>query len=373
MKKYLWLSSILILLIALYSGCGQPSAKQSTTSEVNSKPAPLTTKSGTAVIEEAYLTQRNEADNIDSPAFWFGQDYGSGNWVIATAKDGDALVVTDAVDGSDVKRLGGSGKHDGQLSYPNGVAVIDNYCFVVERDNHRVQAFILPEFKPMGTFGSEDLIRPYGIYINKLGDNHFNIYITDAYEASNGDNVPLAEMDKRIKLYKVTVSGAKIETKLAKAFGDTSEKGAIRVTESIWGDPENNVLLIAEEDRHFNNIKVYDLDGNFSGKTIGDGIFKYQAEGIVLYRTADGGGYWITTDQAKTAPTVFHIFDRLSFKYLGSFSGKTTANTDGIAITQRAVGHFLSGMFFAVHDDGNIGAFDWKKVAEALGLPVHVD
>ena len=43
-----------------------------------------------------------------------------------------------------------------------------------------------------------------------------------------------------------------------------------------------------------------------------------------------------------------------------------TRNTDGIAITQTAFGPFKKGAFYAVHDDGNIAAFDLADIAECM-------
>ena len=41
-------------------------------------------------------------------------------------------------------------------------------------------------------------------------------------------------------------------------------------------------------------IKVYTLDGQFSGRQVGKGIFTAQAEGIALYACENGSGYWLS-------------------------------------------------------------------------------
>lgn len=91
-----------------------------------------------------------------------------------------------------------------------------------------------------------------------------------------------------------------------------------------------------------------------------------QSEGIAL--DACGGGYLVTTNQAPTV-SHFHLFDRQSLDYLGSFRGPVTANTDGIALETGAVGPFRRGAFYAVHDDQAVSAFDWDAVLDAIGLP----
>jgi 3-phytase len=131
-------------------------------------------------------------------------------------------------------------------------------------------------------------------------------------------------------------------------------------------------LLIAEELETASHIKVYTLDGRFTGQVIDAGLFPNQAEGIILYACGDTAGYWITTDQGMEANT-FHVFDRQTLAHVGSFRGAATLNTDGIALTQRGFGAFPSGAFYAVHNDGNVAAFSWAAIADALKLRKDCD
>src|SRR5690606_15258388 len=114
-------------------------------------------------------------------------------------------------------------------------------------------------------------------------------------------------------------------------------------------------------------IKVYDLDGRFTGKQIGKGIFEAQAEGIALYACDDGSGYWLSTDQADDR-TVYHVFDRQSLQHAGAFMGETTANTDGVWLATGGVPGFEGGACIAVHDDQAASAFDWLDIVTALEL-----
>ena len=52
----------------------------------------------------------------------------------------------------------------------------------------------------------------------------------------------------------------------------------------------------------------------------------------------------------------------------GSFRGPMVRNTDGVALTQVGFGPFPAVAFYAVHDDGNVAAFSWSAIADALGL-----
>ena len=316
-------------------------------------------------LAEAFESERVPADNIDSPSVWHGPE--GQHWVITTAKDADALVVHDAATGELVRRVGGEGTEAGMLQRPNGIAVIDDLALVVERDNARVQVFRLPEFESLGFVG-EDLFKfPYGIAALSSGTDQYDIFITDNYEDPGEQIPPDSMLGERVQQFRLSIEDGRVVAEHVRAIGPTSGEGRLRVVESIFVDPENERLLIAEEEEGRSHIKVFTLDGEFTGDMIDQRHFPNEAEGIALYACDDGDGYWISTDQSEETNT-FHIFDRRSLQHVGSFSGETTRNTDGIALTQHGFGPFPAGAMYAVHDDQSITAFSWTEIAEGLGL-----
>ena len=327
--------------------------------------------SDATTVTEAWLSAMTPGDNIDSPAAWTSP---SGQvLVIATAKATDRLVVYDGASGETLRHVGRAGTAEGEFDRPNGVAVVDDLLFVVERDNRRVQALRLPEFSHVASFGSDELDKPYGIWINRGADS-YEVYVTDAYmagEDAQGEDIvpPLAGLDRRVHRFAVSRSGDGLSVRSLGAFGDTSPKGALRVVESLWGDPANDRLLVAEEDEtHANEFKVYDLQGRFTGRTFGADFLQAQAEGIMLKACADGGGWWVTTEQGK-GRTVFHLFDRATLAHVGAVAGESVANTDGIWLHDAPSQRFPDGVLYAVHDDQGVVALDWRDIAGALDLP----
>lgn len=360
------------LLLALgLAACGEGAAPTSGPAAAAGPEAAAANGRDIPAIAEAFVTAMTPEDNIDSPAAWTSPD--GSVLVIATAKATDRLVVYDGATGETLRSVGTPGGGEGQFRRPNGVAVADDLLFVVERDNHRVQVLGLPGFEHVLTFAADDLVKPYGLWVNRTGDG-YEVYVTDAYmagEDAEGEDVlpPFAELDRRVRRYAVRPVGEAYAATPVSAFGDTGEQGALRVVESIWGDPDNDRLLIAEEDETYaNELKVYDLAGNYAGRTIGGDVFKAQSEGIMLKTCADGRGWWITTEQGK-GRTVFHLFDRLSLDHVGAVAGKTVANTDGIWLHQAASDRFPQGVLYAVHDDQGMVAFDWRDISGALSLP----
>lgn len=323
------------------------------------------------VVGEAFITASTPQDNIDSPASWL-QD--GKRMLVATAKATDQLVIYDGDTGQRLRTVGGTGTGLGQLQRPNGIATVDDrFVFVVERDNHRVQMFGLPDFTPLLVFGSDGLQQPYGLWVQRKGEG-FEVLVSDAYmdgEDAQGEDVipPLAQLDRRFRRYEVTQADGRWSARATGTFGDTTGAGAIRVPESLFGDPANNRLLIAEEDVPTGTrLREYDLQGRYQGRDVGKGQYVAQAEGIALMRCADGSGWWVASDQFADR-TVFHLFDRTSLAHVGSFAGQATGLTDGVWLDERGDARFPQGVFYASHLDLGVAAFDWRDIAAALDLP----
>lgn len=322
-------------------------------------------------IKESWFSQRNEADNIDSPAVWHGPN--GEHWCFATAKKTDVVVILDAINGNELRRLGSSGTAAGQLERPNGVWVVDDLLFVVERDNKRVQVFALPSLESLLIFGQPELVKPYGIYIHQPVPSTYQVYVTDNYELVEDQVPPDAELGRRVYRYQVTRQGAGLSAAKELQFGATSGPGVLRIVESINGDTKYDRLLIAEEEEDASlgglQVKVYTLDGQYTGTNFGSGLFHSQVEGIALDARPDGSGYWIVTDQSHEANT-FHFFDRKSLRHRGAFRAEITSNTDGIWLDTTPLPDFgyPRGIFYAVHNDGNVAGIDYATILRKLGL-----
>lgn len=340
-----------VVLVLLAAGCA-------------GDPAPATATSGIPSVAEAWVSRLDTLDNVDGPTVWFSSD---GPRVIASAKESHVVIVYDAITGAEIRRVGGLGAAEGRLERPNGVLVLgDSLLLVVERDNHRVQGFALPSFQSLGVFGVADLIKPYGLTAYEAQPGTYRVYVTDNYETTQEAVPPLAELGRRVKWYDIAVRNGRIQATLGGAFGDTTAAGAIRITESIMVDPLLQVLMIAEEDETDTQVKEYTLDGRFTGRTFGKGVITQQAEGIALWSCPDSSGYWVTTDQGNPVNS-FYLFDRRTLEPRGSFRGAVTHTTDGVALTQKAIGPYAEGVFYAAHADAAISALSWGDIARATG------
>lgn len=318
------------------------------------------------VLKEAFQTDRDEGDNVDSPAVWHGPD--DQHWLLATAKEGNTIIAYDAADGSYIQRFGDGGTGAGQFQRPNGIAVVDDYVLVVERDNQRIQVFKLPEFESIGSMTHEDLRLPYGLSIDKPTDHTYEMYVTDNFNPALEGYPPEEELDERIHHFRFSIRNDQLNSEHLGTFGDISGEGLLTKVESIYVDRAHNRLMIADEAYSQRSIKIYDLEGKFTGDIIPNTYFDSEPEGIALYTCEDNSGYWIMTDQHETDLNKFQVFDRETLEHLGTFKGALTRNTDGIWLTQHSFGDFEKGAFYPVHDDGSVTAISWADIAESLGL-----
>ncbi|MEO6365765.1 MAG: phytase [Luteimonas sp.] len=352
--------------LAVLAGCATASAPRDAESPLTSAAAGLTTA---VQVGESYVSEANAADELDSLAVWPTEQGGA--WIIGTAKSTHRLVVFDADSGERLRDVGGKGQAPGQFNRPNGVAVFGDVLFVVERDNHRVQMLSLPMFTPLGSFGEGELRSPYGVWLHETAPGELDTYITDSFmQGAKFDVVPpLAQLDQRVRRYRVRFDGdAKPVVTSLGSFGDTAPDAALRMVESIGGDPANDRLLIAEEDRRVGaTLREYNLAGRYLQRSIPSALFHAEAEGVALWECSLDSGYWIASDQTNPL-TTFHVFDRAALAYKGSFSGTTTAHTDGIAVHAAGTPRFRDGVLFAVHDDKAVTAFDLRTIAQALKL-----
>lgn len=327
-------------------------------------PVDLTISDGLAVVQiaEAFVGPAMSDVEIDSIATWLTPE--GDTWVIASAKQAGQIFVYDGESGTLLHRIG----EPGGLHRPNGVATFGDALLVIERNGRRIQVFSLPEFTPLGNFGENFLILPYGLWLNETAPGDVDVYVTDSYQ--DGDAVPaLEQLDRRVRRFRLRLDEEPIRAWAIDAFGSTDEDGALRRVESIAGDTAFDRLVIAEEHPDYRQAGplIYTLDGRFTGERLGEGLFQGDPEGIALYECPSGNGYWIATDQGAQNNR-FHVFDRASLAYLGSFSGSQVSDTDGIALHPFASERFPYGVLYAVNADAGLAAFDWRDIADALNL-----
>ena len=305
------------LLLAL-AGCATTPPDPSRSRSLD---RPLPTAGEAVRVREVFLTDPLPALEIDSVAAWIAPD--GAPWLISTAKETHQLVVHDGDTGAFVRTVGTRGAAPGEFDRPNGIAVFADRVFVVERDNRRVQVLSLPDFTPLLSFGADELRSPYGLWLHETSPGQLELFVTDSFMADYRTETvpPMHELDQRVKRYRMSLDTPVPTVTLAGRFGDTTEAGALRMVESIAGDPAHDRLLIAEEDvRVGTTLRVYRMDGTYTGQDLPPRHFRAQAEGVALLRGRAVSGYWITGDQSSERSVLLNGVTILSKALLSSSS-----------------------------------------------------
>ena len=141
------------LLAAALTACSTPPVRDSS---AHSDLARHVATPEARLIPETFVSAETAGEELDSLATWPTED--GRTWLIASAKTSHRLLVLDGDSGALLRTFGEPGKGVGQFRRPNGVAVHGDLLFVVERDNHRVQVFTLPDFVPAGVFGGDQFL-----------------------------------------------------------------------------------------------------------------------------------------------------------------------------------------------------------------------
>ncbi|WP_140909287.1 NHL repeat-containing protein [Cognatiluteimonas lumbrici] len=371
MQNRLLAGACAALLLAACAAAPKPAPEAIQSAPPASASAPV---SVVRDVAEAWESEVSPGEELDSLAAWTTPE--GDTWVIASAKSSHRLVVYDGDTGARLRTVGGQGAEPGRFKRPNGLAVFGDRLFVVERDNHRVQVLALPGFEALGSFGDDDLRSPYGIWLDETEPGELQAYVTDSFMYGERYDVvpPLHELAQRVRRFRVQFDqDGRLRARYTGAFGDTREEYALRRVESIGGDPANDRLLVADEDREGHaggrgsTLREYTLAGRFTGRSLPAGSFAAEAEGVALWDCPGGGGYWVAVDQLAPL-TRFHLFERRSLAPSGTFQGLRTAFTDGIALHGATTRRFPGGALYAVNDDASVAAFDLRDVAAALGL-----
>lgn len=277
--------------------------------------------------------------------------------VFATSKDGHRIEVLNAETGRFLRSVGTLGAGPGEFSRPNGIAAIElpvgkdqtrTALAVVERDNKRVQFLWADTFESAGMIRGE-FHKPYGVAVSRR--DGIVLFISDT-------EVPAERTIHRVE---VRTDGKRIFGEWSGAFGAADGDGRIHVAESLLVDDRASRLLVCDEDPEQRDVKVYSLDGEYTGQRFGREQIQREPEGLILL-DAPGDGVIIVTDQRKEQSD-WHVFRRSDYRHLAAFTGAPrVANTDGIAVWTGPIGAAAQGLFFAVDDDAQIASYDLRDI-----------
>ena len=289
-------------------------------------------------------------------------------------KASEKLVIYDGDSGATLRTFGTAGQGPGQFKRANGIFVHRDLVFVVERDNHRVQvlraALLAVRWRRSAT---KELVQPYGIWLQETQPGKLRCAghrCLHGRRGCSGDDVcrrwrelgrarPALRGARRRRIG----VGANTSVRSATPAQRVRSASGIGLGRSRQRSPAGRRGRHCDRHRCANTIsaaisRAHDRRSACSRR-------RPKASRCGHARTAAATGS--PTDQYKDR-SLFHVFDRRTLHHVGAFAGKQVGNTDGVWLHQAGSARFPKGVFYAVHDDMAVGAFDWRDVAKALSL-----
>lgn len=260
------------------------------------------------LIDIEWKTVCNKDLNLDSITSW-------NNLILVSSKNNHSILCFNKNTGKLVQTIGSKGFDHDKFNRPNGLKVINDYLFIVERDNKRCQIINMKTKEAISYFGFKNLKKPYGIDGLFYKDQYI-IFITD---------------EKKEIVFKFNIIIRDDEIK--KISSDTFLELSGAKLESILLDETNNRILVADE--KMKKIRIFSLSGILI-KNI-ENIFEGDPEDMV--RTDDS---YIFTDQIKEG-TYFHVFDIKNMEYKHTLYNDLVKNSDGL--------HYLENDIYTIDDN----------------------
>jgi hypothetical protein len=249
--------------------------------------------------------------------------------------DANEIRVYDLKQKRLVRTIGSSGVGDGQFDNPRGIAFDENYLYVADRSNHRIQKFSLDGtfITKWGTFGSGNgqFDNPTGIAIY---DNE--IYVTDR----DNDRIQVFDND------------GNFQSVLSISVGTSA--GELDRPKDIIFD-SSGYLYITDGAGIFNRVQKFETDGTFIDEFLRPGSLTPSDN--LGYIVGDNGTYLESTDGGNTYTAVTPPSDIFSGRNLTSISVNKN-DPDYILITDE------NGRIYYTSDGGS----SWNFHSLSLNL-----
>lgn len=212
-----------------------------------------------------------------------------------------------------------------QWKRPNGIASLNQYVAIVERDGKLLTIYNYQTKKLIFSWGANILNKPYGISVDKFGDFIY-LFITD-----NGKN-------KVVYKLKFNLDFSFISYQKILEFDFRTE------LESIYFDSVKQIILVADEGRYL--IYKFDFNTNQLLGSYGIEYFDNEPEGISKYKNM-----YICTNQSHY-DNIFYFFDDQNFKLVYQINEDIVKNTDGICV--------FKNILLVINDDKQLVGFELK-------------
>ena len=211
-----------------------------------------------SALERAFTEQITTRGTVPAYAFYHGAD--NSHWAVAADGGSDALIVYDAVKGTELRRVGKPGTEKGELSDPVAIYIEDDLLFVLERGNDRIQVFELPNFTSFGFIGEDRLDKPEAMAAFHIEPGAFYIYVAETQLLPDGGKIGY------IRRFSVSRAVNTIHSAYQFTFGFSPGVGYLGPITSLTVDQEGRQVAVTSEGTVSGDTRTYSLDGQYIGR-----------------------------------------------------------------------------------------------------------
>ncbi|MGH6692963.1 MAG: phytase, partial [Gemmatimonadales bacterium] len=305
--------------------------------------------------------QTGSAGAADDPAIWVHPTDPSLSVIIGTNKNTSGGLHVFDLQGNQLQFVAG-GQHnnvDVRYGFLLGGQSVD-IVSADDRNNDQLDIYRIDpatrQLTQIGTIQAGVEVYGYVLYHSRTTGKFYAF-------VSSGDGV---------EQWELVDQGSSVGGRLRRTFPTTN------LIEGMAADDELGDFYLAEEDHGIFKYGAEPDDPTTDRVTVdvvGSGTqLAADVEGLTIYYRGNGLGYLIASSQGNDRFVVYrreganpHL---ATFEITGGPIG-SVSSTDGIDVTNRALGPLYSLGMFVAHDGSNFTMVRWDAIANALGLAIH--
>jgi 3-phytase len=289
-------------------------------------------------------------------------------WVHPTKPTGSTVITSDKSAGRlFVYGLGGEAIQSVEAPHPGNIDL--RYGFPLGGKKVDIVAFNERREDEIWVFGVDPATRRLRRIDNGRIRTKSN-YGGTMYRSAKTGKFYFVTTSRSCQQYELFDDGAgKVAGKLVRSWKTGYSEGAC-------GDDEAGTVYVGEEGKG-----VWAVGGEPSDPTpgklvirVGENGLVSDVEGVAIYHTPGGKGYLLVSSQGNNSFKVYRR--RGAHEYLGTFAIQGARDTDGIDVTNVALGAAFPKGLFACHTDSSgrpVLLTRWEHIAKALAPPLKVD
>lgn len=312
-------------------------------------------------IKPAVVTQTTPHDT-DDPAIWINPSDASKSLIVGTDKDTDGGLYLYSLDGKIIKK-------SVTLMRPNNVDIAyglmvngkkTDIAVTTEREGNRIRIFSLPDLEPIDgggieVFTGEALRDPMGVALYTRPSDNKIFAIIGRKTGPSGSY---------LWQYELSATAGKVTGTVVRKFGQFS---GLKEIEAIAVDNELGYVYCCDENAGIRKYMADPATGNDSELALfGQKDFKEDHEGIAIYKSGQGKGFLLVSNQQANT---FMVYSREgadgnphSHTLLAEIPTSTIECDGADATSVNLGGAFKNGMLIAMSNGMVFHYYSWDLI-----------